>query len=104
MTEEVPCERSRVSGGNSSNVEEELSRNFQIGAQQPPLYNPRVNYGSNGSSGKKGGEGGKHLPGKESQRKKVHMVSLVKNWCCCQLLMLMKFHALAKNESFRKWA
>ena len=30
MTEEVPCERSRVSGGNSSNVEEELSRNFQI--------------------------------------------------------------------------
>ena len=26
MTEEVPCERSRVSGGNSSNVEEELSR------------------------------------------------------------------------------
>ena len=24
------------------------------GAQQPPLYNPRVNYGSNGSSGKKG--------------------------------------------------
>ena len=57
MTEEVPCERSRVSGGNSSNVEEELSRNFQIprlGAQQPPLYNPRVNYGSNGNSGKKG--------------------------------------------------
>ena len=54
---EVPCERSRESGGNSSNVEEELSRNFQIprlGAQQPPLYNPRVNYGSNGSSGKKG--------------------------------------------------
>ena len=30
MTEEVRCERSRVSGGNSSNVEEELSRNFQI--------------------------------------------------------------------------
>ena len=34
MTEEVPCERSRVSGGNSSNVEEELSRNFQI----PPSW------------------------------------------------------------------
>ena len=53
----MPCERSRVSGGNSSNVEEELSRNIQIprlGAQQPPLYNPRVNYGSKGSSGKKG--------------------------------------------------
>ena len=51
-TEEVPRERSRVSGGNSSNVAEELSRNFKIscvGAQQPPLYNPRVNYGSNGS-------------------------------------------------------
>ena len=30
MTEELPCERLRVSGGNSSNVEEELSRNFQI--------------------------------------------------------------------------
>ena len=57
MTEEVPRERSRVSGGNSSNVEEELSRNFRIprvGVQQPPLYNPRVNYGSNGNSGKKG--------------------------------------------------
>ena len=57
MTEEVPCERSRVSGGNSSNVEEELSRNFQIprlGVQHPPLYNPGVNYGGNGSSGKKG--------------------------------------------------
>ena len=30
MTEEVPCERSPVKGGNSSNVEGELSRNFQI--------------------------------------------------------------------------
>ena len=63
MTEEVPCERSRVSGGNSTNVEEELSRNFQIprlGARQPPSWctatsvyvhsNPRVNDGSNGSS------------------------------------------------------
>ena len=30
MTEEVPRERSRVSGGNSSNVEDELSR-------KPPL-------------------------------------------------------------------
>ena len=30
MTEGVSCERSRVSGGNFSNVEEELSRNFQI--------------------------------------------------------------------------
>ena len=56
MTEEVPRERSRVSGCNSSNVEEELSRNFRIprvGVQQPPLYNPRVNYGSNGNRGKK---------------------------------------------------
>ena len=39
MTEEVPPKRSRLSGGNSSNVEEELSRNFQVprgvvGAQQ----------------------------------------------------------------------
>ena len=46
VTEEVPRERSRVSGGNSSNVENELSR-------KPPLCNPRVNYGSNDSSGKK---------------------------------------------------
>ena len=30
MTEEVPRERSRISGGNSSNVEKELSRNVQI--------------------------------------------------------------------------
>ena len=40
MPEEVSCERSRVSGGNFSNVEEELLRNFQIprlGTQQPPL-------------------------------------------------------------------
>ena len=29
ITEEVPPETSRVSGGNSSNVERELSRNFQ---------------------------------------------------------------------------
>ena len=48
-------------------------------SQQPPLYNPRVNYGSNGSSGKKGKND--HLPSEESQRKKVHTVSLVKNWC-----------------------
>ena len=44
-TEEVPRERSRVSGGDSSNVKEELSRIFQIPrvvAQQPPLCNPRV--------------------------------------------------------------
>ena len=40
----------------ASNVEEELSRVFsRVGAQQPLLYNPRVNYGSNGSSGKNGG-------------------------------------------------
>ena len=44
-----------------------------------------------------------HLPGKESQRKKVHMVSLVRNWCCCQLLLLMKFHACKFATSlFRK--
>ena len=30
MKEEVPRERSQVSGGKFSNVEEELSRNFQI--------------------------------------------------------------------------
>ena len=37
MTEEVPHERTRVSGGNSSNFQYELLRNFQIprvGAQQ----------------------------------------------------------------------
>ena len=40
----------------ASNVEEELSRVFfpRVGAQQPPLCNPRVNYGSNGRSEKKG--------------------------------------------------
>ena len=40
----------------ASNVEEELSRVFFscVGAQQPPLCNPRVNYGNNGRSGKKG--------------------------------------------------
>ena len=40
MTREVPRERSRVSGDDSSNVKDELSRNFQIlhvVAQQPPL-------------------------------------------------------------------
>ena len=45
MTEEVPRERSRVSGGDSSNVKEELSRNLQIPrvvAQQPALCNLRV--------------------------------------------------------------
>lgn len=26
----------------------------RLGAQQPPLYNPRVNYGNNGNRGKKG--------------------------------------------------
>ena len=39
MTREVPRERSRVSGDDSSNVKEELSRNFQIPhvvVQQPP--------------------------------------------------------------------
>ena len=41
MTEEVPCEKSRVSGGNFSNVEEELSRNFQI---------PRLSLGAHVSS------------------------------------------------------
>ena len=47
MTEEIAPAR---------NVEEELSRVFfpRVGAQQPPLCNPRVNYGSNGRSGKKG--------------------------------------------------
>ena len=77
MTEEVPCERSRVSGGNSSNVEEELSRNFQIprlGAQQPPLYNRRVNYGSNGSSGKKGKKGSFTWKGK-SAKESPHGIS-----------------------------
>ena len=41
---ELPRERSRVSGGNSSSVKEELSR-------KPLLCNPRVSYGNNGSSG-----------------------------------------------------
>ena len=64
-------------GGNSSNVEEELSRNFQIprlGAQQPSLYNPRVNYGSNGSSGKKGKKGSFTWKGK-SAKESPHGIS-----------------------------
>ena len=59
MTEEVPRERLRVSGGNSSNVEEELSRSFRIprvGAQQPPLYNP-----ASVSSRPSSCQGGSHL-------------------------------------------
>ena len=45
MTEEITPAR---------NVEEELSRVLfpRVGAQQSPLCNPRVNYGSNGSNGK----------------------------------------------------
>ena len=40
----------------ASNVEEEVVESFfpRVGAQQPLLCNPRVNYGSNGSSGEKG--------------------------------------------------
>ena len=56
----------------ASNVEEELSRVFspRVGAQQPPrLCNPRVNYASNGSSGKKGRL--RSSSWKESQLKKV---------------------------------
>ena len=61
MTQEVSCERSPVSGGNSSNIEEELLRNFQIlhvDAQQPQLCNPQVNklLRSTGSSSLKEGE------------------------------------------------
>lgn len=83
-----------------------LNKSFPIprlGSQKPPLYNPRVNYGSNGSSGKKSEKKIIYLERKVSEKKSTWQ-SLVKNWCCCQLLMLMKFHALAKNESFRKWA
>ena len=97
ITEEVPRERSRVSGSNSTNVEEELSRNFQIprvGAQQSPLYNPRVNYGSSGSGGKKGQLRSSSWKGK-SAKGSPHSI------CCKQLVLLS---ALAKNESFRKWA
>ena len=94
ITEEVPRERSRVSGSNSTNVQEELSRNFQIprvGAQQSPLYNPRVNYGSSGKKGKLRSSSWKGKSAKGSP----HSI------CCKQLLLLS---ALAKNESFRKWA
>ena len=61
----------------ASNVEEELSRVFffsRVGAQQPPLCNPQVNYGSNGSSGKKGRL--RSTSWKETQLKKVRIVSL----------------------------
>ena len=38
----------------ASNVEEELSRVFffRVGAHQPPLCDPQVNYGSHGNSSK----------------------------------------------------
>ena len=84
MTEEVPRERSRVSESNSTNVEEELSRNFQIprvGAQQSPLYNPRVNYGSSGSGGKKGKLRSSSWKGK-SAKESPHSIS------CKQLVLL----------------
>ena len=84
MTAEVPRERSRVSGSNSTNVEEELSRNFQIprvGAQQSPLYNARVNYGSSGSSGKKGKLRPSSWKGK-SAKESPHSIS------CKQLVLL----------------
>ena len=60
----------------ASNVEEELSRVFfsRVGAQQPPLCHPRVNYGSNGRSGKKGRL--RSTSWKETQLKKVRIVSL----------------------------
>ena len=59
----------------ASNVEEELSRIFsRVGAQQPLLCNPRVNYGSNGSSGKNGRL--RPTSWKETQLKKVCIVSL----------------------------
>ena len=60
----------------ASNVEEELSRVFFscFGSQQPPLCNPRVNYGSNGRSGKKGRL--RSTSWKETQLKKVPIVSL----------------------------
>ena len=59
----------------ASNVEE-LSRVFfpRVGAQQSPLCNPRVNYGSNGRSGKKGRL--RSTSWKETQLKKVRIVSL----------------------------
>ena len=84
MTGKVPRERSRVSGGNSSNVEEELRRNFQIPrvvAQQPSLYNPRVNYGSSGSSGKKGKLRSSSWKGK-SAKESPHSIS------CKELVLL----------------
>ena len=62
----------------ASNVEEDLSRVFcpRVGAQQQqqPLCNPLVNYGSNGSSGKKGRLRSTYW--KETQLKKVRIVSL----------------------------
>ena len=60
----------------ANNVEEELSRVFfpRVGAQQPPLCNPRVNYGSDSSSGKKGRL--RSTSRKETQLKKVRIVSL----------------------------
>ena len=59
----------------ASNVKEELSRVFsRVRAQQPLLCNPRVNYGSNGSSGKNGRL--KPTSWKETRQKRVCIVSL----------------------------
>ena len=56
----------------ASNVEEEFFS--RVGAQQPLLCNPRVNYGSNGSSGKNGRL--RPTSWTETQLKKVCIVSL----------------------------
>ena len=59
----------------ASNVKEELSRVFsRVGAQQPLLCNPRVNYRSNGSSGKNGRL--KPTSWKGTQQKRACIVSL----------------------------
>ena len=61
-----------------------LKRSCQIprvGAQQSPLYNPRVNYGSSGSGGKKGKLRSSSWKGK-SAKESPHSIS------CKQLVLL----------------
>ena len=62
----------------ASNVEEGLSRMFFPVLVQPPLCNPRVNYGSNGSSGKKGRL--RSSSWKVKSAKESPIVSPVKKW------------------------
>ena len=109
MTEELPRQRSRVGESNSSNVEEELLRNFQIprvGALQSPLYNPWVNYGKSGSGGKKGklrssswkGKSAKESPHSISCKELVLLHASSYCWWICTFWLKTKASGIGPNS------